>query len=127
MSDATNPFAGLEHLSAKGRLIAGICVTLGAIVFTVVLWDAGLLAAFTVLMLLTGVGLIGSGMSGLKREKAEAAQWNRIEREEAALVETLVEMKREGGRPVPWLIRQGFSDRKARNYLLQRADEALGR
>ena len=124
MSTAADLLESLERLSARGRLIAGICVTLAGIGLTYAMWESGLVWAFSLSLLFIGVGLIASGLGGLRKERAEHAQWARIEEEEDAIVAALRRATRGGARRVPWLIQQGFTDRKARAHLLERADEA---
>lgn len=114
----------LEYLSPKSRVMAGVGILALGAVISWTAWDAGSSRWVEfVIFLVAGATLIGSGWAGIRRQRAEEAQWELVRHDEAALIARLVEVKRKGGRTVPWLIQNGITNRKVRNYLLELADE----
>lgn len=116
----------LYDLNPVGQIIGGVCCLLGGAALTWALWETGWLWGFSFVVIIAGASLVFTGIQGVGREKEAKRQWDRMRRDEEAIIAQLVEMKQSGGRPVPWLLKQGFRDRKVRNHLLDAMHERLG-
>jgi len=106
-----------EH--AAREILGGLAALAVGLGLTWLLWEGGWVWGLTLVPIFSGVGLIASGLAAAKREVQARAQWPRIQREEARLVDSLEAVKARGGRPHEWLLQQGFSHRGIRNYLME--------
>jgi len=120
-------YQDLLKLAPLPRLIAGIVLIPGGVLTTLVLWNRGVLWGLPAFFSVGGLFLLGSGISGLRQQKARRDRLAALETRREELVEAMVTEKREGRNPVRWLNDQGIHDAEIRGLLLDGMNERFKR
>lgn len=100
------------------RIGAGILLVIVGALLTWGLWASGWYWGPVAVLVPLGIGLVLSGMGGLRTQRAVRREWRRARADRGALVEGLVAAKQRGEAPVDWLRRHGYRSPRVRRYLI---------
>jgi len=114
-------------LGPRARVFAGMASIAGGVLFTVLLWNRGVIWGLPVFFVFAGTVVFFSGLAGLRKQKERAARLASIEARKEELLEAMVAEKREGRNPIRWLNDQGIRDAEIRSLLIDGMNERLKR